>query len=286
MDGFFLIDKPSGWTSFDVCAKMRKTLNIKKVGHTGTLDPFATGLLVVATGKCTKMIPFLEKEKKTYVTEIALDKTSPTLDPESEVQSVYSQYTPTEEEIQKVLDEKFTGKIEQVPPQFSAIKIKGKKSCDVARKGGEVKLMPRQTEIFSIKILSYTFPVVKLELEVAAGFYVRALARDLGTLLRPEIQGFEGQEAGMCVSLRRTRVGKLSVEDAEGMEHISTPIDPKFIIDLPQREIPTGRVQDFVGGRAFPFSGVDGEKVLVLVGKSTMGVGEMVCGNLQPRVVL
>jgi len=205
MEGFWLIDKLVGWTSFDVCARMRKVLNIKKVGHTGTLDPFATGLLIVATGKCTKLIPFLEKERKTYITEIALDRTSPTLDTESEIIPCHPEFISgslSQEEIQKVLDTKFSGMIEQIPPQFSAIKIKGKKSCDVARKGGEVKLEPRKTEIFSSKILSYAFPVLKIELETSAGFYVRAFARDIG-------KEFGG--AGMCLSLRRTKVGDLSI---------------------------------------------------------------------------
>ena len=278
MDGFLLIDKPTGWTSFDVCARLRKILNIKKIGHTGTLDPFATGLLVVAVGRCTKLIPFLEKSKKTYVTKILLDRTSPTLDPESEATLVKTVKVPSQKDIEVLLKKQFHGKISQIPPQFSAIKIKGKKSCDVARSGGVVAIPPRETEIFHAKILSYEFPVVEIELEVAAGFYVRAFARDLGKALTG---------GGMCESLRRTRVEELSVEDAETIEHVTAPIDPAFILkNFSQREIPTGRSQDFVAGRAFPFAGVGGEKFLVMVGKHALGVGEIVCGNLQPRVVL
>ncbi len=278
MDGFWLIDKEKDWTSFDVCARMRKILNIKKVGHTGTLDPFATGLLVVATGKCTKLIPFLEKDKKTYVTKILLGKTSETLDPESEIVDCEYDQEPDRKEVEKIIKEKFLGKISQIPPQFSAIKIKGKKACDIARKGEKVELEPRKTEVFRMKILSYDFPELELELEVSAGFYVRSLARDLGKALAG---------GGLCEELRRIKVGDLDIRDAENIDNISEAIDPKFILkNITHREIPAGRVQDFIAGRVFPFSGVEKEKILVLVGGNSIGIGEITCGNLQPRIVL
>ncbi len=277
-DGFWLIDKEKDWTSFDVCARMRKMLNIKKVGHTGTLDPFATGLLVVATGKCTKLIPFLEKDKKTYITKILLGKTSETLDPESEIIDCKYDKEPNREEVEKIIKEKFLGKISQIPPQFSAIKIKGRKACDLARKGQKVELEARKTEVFRIEILFYRFPELELALEVSAGFYVRSLARDLGQILAG---------GGLCIELRRTKVGELEIKEAEKIDSISEAIDPKFILkNITHREIPSGRVQDFIAGRVFPFSGVEKEKILVLVGGNSIGVGEITCGNLQPRVVL
>ena len=277
-DGFYLIDKPKDWTSFDVCARMRKLLNTRKVGHTGTLDPFATGLLIVAVGKCTRLIPFLEKDKKTYRAIFLLGKTSPTLDPESEVGDVeYDGEIPTQEQIQELIEKHFTGKISQVPPQFSAIKIKGRKCCDLARKGETVEIKPRETAVYDIKILNYKYPEIELEMTVAAGFYVRSLARDLGE----ELVG-----GGICQELRRTAIEKLSVDDAETLETISGPIDPVNIIKLEQREISTGRVQDFIAGRAFPLPGVEGDKVLVTVGGKSIGVGAFIAGNLQPRIVL
>jgi len=278
MDGFYLVDKETDWTSFDVCARMRKLLNIKKVGHTGTLDPFATGLLLVATGKCTKLIPFFEKEKKTYVTTILLGKDSPTLDTESEMTDVPVKKEPSCEEIEQKMCSMFSGKIQQTPPQFSAIKIAGKKSCDVARRGEKVDLKPRETEVCSSEIIAYNFPEIEIEMTVKAGFYVRAFARDMGEAL--------GTKA-ICKELRRTLIGELSVEDAEKVAHISAPIDPKFVLtQIDHREIPMGRVQDFIAGRSFDFPAVDGEKVLVLVGGKSMGIGEMMHGKLQPRVVL
>lgn len=278
-DGFYLIDKPRDWTSFDVCARMRKIVNTRKVGHTGTLDPFATGLLIVAVGKCTRLIPFLEKAKKTYTATILLGKTSPTLDPESEITDIaFTGTEPTKEEIEKIIEKNFLGKIEQVPPQFSALKIRGKKCCDLARKGKIVEMEPRPAEVFRADIVEYSYPELTMELEVAAGFYVRAFARDLGKKL---VGG------GICLELRRTAIESISIEDALPLEMCTEPIDPKFILkNLPQTEIPSGRTQDFIAGRAFPWSGLEGEKSLVLVGGKTIGLGEMKNGMLQPRVVL
>ena len=122
-DGFYLINKPAGWTSFDVCAKLRKRFNTKKIGHTGTLDPFATGLLLVAVGKCTRLIPFLEKLPKTYRTQILLGSTSETLDPESEITVIKKSADFLQTDIQTALDQKFRGKIRQIPPKYSALRI-------------------------------------------------------------------------------------------------------------------------------------------------------------------
>jgi len=276
-EGFWLINKPQGWTSFDVCAKLRKILNLKRVGHSGTLDPFATGLLLIATGKSTRLLPFVEKLSKTYRTEIILGKTSKTLDPESKIENIWTgTIPPTEKEVLTVL-EKFQGKIQQTPPQFSALKIDGKKACDLARKGEFVSLKSREVEIFHIKIIKYNFPILALELEVSAGFYIRSFASDVGTMLCG---------GGMCQSLQRTKIGQLSLSNAEMLETLREAIDPQFILSLPQREIPTGRIQDFVAGRAFPFSGKEKEPTLILLGGKTVGVGEIQAGNLHPKIVL
>jgi tRNA pseudouridine55 synthase len=276
-DGFWLIDKESNWTSFDVCAKLRKILNTKKVGHTGTLDPFATGLLLIATGKCTKLIPYLEKERKTYRADIIFGETSDTLDPESDIRKENCR-TISQSEIEQKMYSEFQGKTSQIPPQFSAIKINGKKAYDMARKGEKVHLSPRETEIFSYTLVSYRFPYLEIELEVAAGFYVRSFARDIAKSLGT---------IGMCQKLRRTKIGNISVDDAQNLNQITQPIDPQYIVkNINHREIPTGRVQDFISGRAFPFAGVQNDTYLILVGGNTIGVGEMVHGKLQPRIVL
>ncbi len=285
-NGFLLIDKPAGWTSFDVCAKLRKTLDVKRIGHTGTLDPFATGLLVIAVGKCTKLIPLFEKDRKIYRTKILFGKTSETLDPESTVKDVFNGVEPTLEEIQKILEDRFTSKIEQIPPKYSALKIDGKRAYELARKGEDIEMKSRSTEVFNVKIIDYKFPDLTLELDVAAGFYVRSFARDLGEI-------FCG--GGICQELRRIGVGDLSLED-EALEVFSSVeevkkeslVDAQFLIkNIVHLEISENRLPDLQSGRAVMLENEisNGEKVLILCEGKTVGMGEVINGNLQPRVV-
>ncbi len=288
--GFLLIDKPVGWTSFDVCAKLRKQLKTKKIGHTGTLDPFATGLLIVAVGKATKLIPFFEKDKKIYETEILLGHTSETLDTESEISECQIPSVEVKKkDIEAVLKERFTGKIEQIPPKYSALKIGGKKMCDMARKGEAFEIQPRQTEVIKVEVLSLKFPVVRIRLEVAAGFYVRSFARDLGEAL--------GLGGGICQQLRRIGVGAVKMTNNElrmtnGLEIVKNLdsvtaenlISPEKLLKLPQVEIEAGRIADFLQGRAFPFESEIKDKFMVLSDGRFLGLGEMKYGNLQPRM--
>ncbi|MCK5460508.1 tRNA pseudouridine(55) synthase TruB [Candidatus Gracilibacteria bacterium] len=283
LSGFLLVDKEQDWTSFDVCAKLRKKLGVKKIGHTGTLDPFATGLLIVAVGSCTKLIPFFEKDRKTYKAEILLGKTSETLDGESEMIESFNGIFPDKKKIEEVLKTRFSGRIEQIPPKYSALKIGGKKMCDLARKGIDFEIKPRETEIFSIQLLKYEFPLLTVNIEVSAGFYVRSFARDLGKILCG---------GGLCKNLRRETIEKLSVSQAQKIEAISKEIliDPQKLLSLPKIEIDKKRKDDFLQGRAFAFQ-IDeniesGGKFLVLSEGKTLGVGEMEFGNLQPRKVL
>lgn len=290
---FLLIDKPAGWTSFDVCAKLRKPLGVKRIGHTGTLDPFATGLLVVAVGKCTKLIPLLEKDKKTYQTKILLGKTSDTLDPESEIVDCRvpndewertQQMTKTE--LQAWLHQNFLGKIEQIPPQYSALKINGQRAYALAREGQRVEMKPRSTEVFKCEVLSYNFPELEVELTVAAGFYVRSFARDVGTALAG---------GGMCAELRRVGVGALNLESGDlsvvtDLDQVSEKdfVDPQIMIkNVIHINIATERLPDLQAGRAVFAENLpnNGEKVLVLCDGHTVGLAEVKEGNLQPRVV-
>ncbi|PID70875.1 tRNA pseudouridine(55) synthase TruB [bacterium DOLZORAL124_38_8] len=282
--GFLLIDKPVGWTSFDVCGRLRKTLAIKRVGHTGTLDPFATGLLVVAFGKATKMIPFLDKASKTYVAKILLGKTSETLDTESEIETLTTDFDISVEQVSDIMTNHFSGKIQQIPPKYSALKVGGKKMCDLVRAGKEVEVKPRATEILNWKVLSVNNDEksVELELEVAAGFYVRSFARDLGL----KIAG-----GGLCSQLRRTRVGNLLVSQAlevESVDKNQTLVDPVDILtNFFKYVINKSRVNDFMAGRAFPIVETveNGTKVLVICDNKTVGMAEIVDDKLQPRIV-
>ena len=283
---FLLVDKPVGFTSFDVCAKLRKPLGIKRIGHTGTLDPFATGLLVIAVGKCTKLIPLLEKDIKTYRTKILLGKTSETLDPESEIIDCHNGHVPERAEIESLLKEKFTGEITQVPPKYSALKINGQRAYDLARRGEDVIMKERETEVKAIKVLSYSFPEVEVELSVAAGFYVRSFANDLGSALCG---------GGLCSALRRIGVGELNIEtgdfevlkDLTDLENLCT-IDPQSMIkNIVHVSIEPARLPDLQAGRAVFVENLpaNGEKVLVLCESATVGLAEVEDGNLQPRVV-
>lgn len=208
MDGILLVDKPSGWTSHDVVAKIRSLLKQQigqkiKVGHTGTLDPFATGLLVLVVGSYTKRAQEFSKLDKTYEAELTLGSTSSTGDIEGEI-TPKSTRQPSEAEVKAVLN-KFVGEITQTPPAFSAIKVDGQRAYKLARAGKEVKIEPRKVKIYSIKNVRYEYPKMSFETEVSSGTYIRSLAEDVGQAL--------GSGAYLS-ALRRTKVGHFIINDA------------------------------------------------------------------------
>ncbi len=172
-------------TSFWVLHLLRKKLGIKKIGHTWTLDPLATGLLLVATGNSTKLIPYLEKKTKTYIFAFNIDGVSPTWDLEWEVCYFDSKIVEskkgeiTKDAIEEIIKNKFSWKISQIPPKYSAIKIDWKKACDLIRKGKEFEMKKREIEIFDSELISYEFPEIKIEMTVSAGAYVRTIAEDI-----------------------------------------------------------------------------------------------------------
>ncbi len=277
--GFLCIDKPKGITSFAVCHHIRKQLGIKKVGHTGTLDPFATGLLVVATGKATKCIPYLEKSKKTYQTVLALGAETETLDCDSEVieRETKDIPIPTQKDIQTVLDTHFKGSIQQIPPQYSALKVDGKRAYDRARKGESFTLKPRETHIFQSKIIDYSFPHITIELTVSAGFYVRSFARDLGRIV------FGG---GYCKSLRRTAIDDISITQAQNMNDYFQVQDVQNILQFHTFPIEANRIPDFISGRAFRVSHPDQKNICIQHQQKTIGIGHIMQNMLHPRIVL
>lgn len=202
---FICINKPKGFTSHDVVNLVRKATGIRKVGHAGTLDPLATGVLVVAVGReFTKQISKIVEKEKEYVASIYLGKTSTTDDEEGEKTVVSNKTQPTKEEVDKVLKE-FLGKILQTPPIFSAVKIRGKEAYKYARKGEEVKIKPREVNIKSIDVVEYDFPTLKIKVTTGPGAYIRSLARDVGEKL---------ETGGYLSDLQRTRVGKYTIENS------------------------------------------------------------------------
>ncbi|HZI68704.1 MAG TPA: tRNA pseudouridine(55) synthase TruB [Hanamia sp.] len=210
-----LIDKPLNWTSFDVVRKIRNLIKIKKVGHAGTLDPLATGLLIVCTGKFTKKINEFMAQEKEYTGKITLGATTPTHDLESDPENFKSIENITEELICETT-KKFTGEILQTPPIHSAIKQKGKPVYLLARKGKDVVLEPRKITINEFEITDVKIPVVSFRVVCTTGTYIRSLANDFGAALGC---------GGYLSQLRRTRIGNFKVEDAMTMEEFTQAVN-------------------------------------------------------------
>jgi len=203
-----LINKPLRWTSFDVIRKIRGLIKIKKVGHAGTLDPLATGLLIVCTGKFTKTINEYMAQQKEYTGTITLGATTPTYDLESEPQNFKRFDHITKEELEQTA-QSFTGRILQTPPIHSAIKKEGKRVYELARQGVDVKLEPRPVTILEFEIVKIDLPVVEFRVVCSTGTYIRSLANDFGEKL-----GCGGYLSSLC----RTRIGNFLLEDAMTME--------------------------------------------------------------------
>lgn len=203
-----LIDKPLRWTSFDVIGRIRKLIRIRKVGHAGTLDPLATGLLIVCTGRFTKRINEYMAKEKEYTGTFTLGATTPTYDLESEPGNFKPLDGITPEMI-KAATMPFTGEIAQVPPAHSAIKVDGKRVYELAREGKEVKLEPRKVTISVFEITRIEMPVVEFRVVCSTGTYIRSLAFDFGNQL-----GCGAYLSSLC----RTRIGEFRLEDAMSME--------------------------------------------------------------------
>jgi tRNA pseudouridine55 synthase len=200
-----LIDKPLDWTSFDVVSKIRNTIRIKKVGHAGTLDPLATGLLILCTGKMTKKIDEFQAQEKEYEGELVLGKTTPSYDLETEVDKEFDISSLTEELIKKNVLQ-FIGTIQQIPPIYSAIKVDGIPLYKKARKGEEVEIKAREVTISEFEITEIQLPIVKFRVVCSKGTYIRSLVRDFGAAL---------DNGAYMSALRRTRIGQFQVKEAE-----------------------------------------------------------------------
>lgn len=227
-EGILLVDKPVGISSFGVVARVRRKLSEQagmievkgkdgvvrqkrkkvKVGHTGTLDPFATGLLILLAGKATKRANEFLKKDKEYVATIRLGYTSSTGDPEGEITECEVREVPTMEEVERAVYS-FVGKIEQRVPNFSAVKINGQRAYKLAREGKEVEMPVREVMIYEIEILRYEWPELEIRCKVSSGTYIRTLGEDIGKALGV---------GGYLTALRRTKIDKYDVEDAMEIE--------------------------------------------------------------------
>ena len=218
-------DKPYRWTSFDVVGKVRwmicRHLGVKKlkVGHAGTLDPLATGVLIVCTGKATKHIEELQAGTKEYLATIRLGATTPSYDLEKPIDATYPTEHITREMVEQVL-ERFKGTIEQVPPTFSACKVDGKRAYKMARKGDEVELKPKTLVIDEIELTECNLPDITIRVVCSKGTYIRALARDIGQAL---------ESGGHLIALRRTRVGDFKAQDCLNPEQFKEWLENQTI---------------------------------------------------------
>lgn len=209
--GVVLVDKPYTWTSFDVVNKLRRQLHVK-IGHCGTLDPLATGLLICCTGKFTKKITDYQKLPKEYTGIIQLGATTPTYDLESEPENFQPYEQLTEQDILDAVQQ-FTGNIEQLPPAHSAIKKGGKRAYEYARAGKEIKLDPRPVQITEFEITAIQLPEVHFRVACSTGTYIRSLANDLGRVLGC---------GGYLKELRRTKIGEFNAADAFSPVELTT----------------------------------------------------------------
>lgn len=218
-------DKPLKWTSFALVNKIRyhisRKLNVKKikVGHAGTLDPLATGVMIVCTGKATKRIEEFQYHTKEYIATLQLGATTPSFDLEKEIDATYPTEHITRELVESTL-KTFLGTIEQIPPAFSACKVDGKRAYELARNGDEVSLKPKTLVIEEIELLECNLPVIKIRVVCSKGTYIRALARDIGEALH---------SGAHLIGLVRTRVGEVSLEDCMKVEDFEKWIDKQEI---------------------------------------------------------
>lgn len=215
------VKKPLHWTSFNLVNKLRfkicQKLKIKKlkVGHAGTLDPLATGVMIICTGKKTKLIESFQYQTKEYIATIKLGETTPSFDMETEVDGTYPTKHITKELVEKTILT-FVGEIEQIPPAFSACKINGVRAYDLARDGKEVELKPKILVIDEIELLDYNMPIIKIRVVCSKGTYIRALARDIGQALN---------SGAYLIGLERTRIGEITLDKCIDVENFDSFIE-------------------------------------------------------------
>lgn len=228
MDGVIVINKPVDITSFQVVSKVKKTTKEKKAGHTGTLDPMATGVLPIVLGKATKLSDYIMEGTKEYVAEITFGKSYDTLDitgslkEENTEEEIKSSNVFNEEKLNEALS-KFIGKQDQIPPMFSAIKKDGVKMYNLARKGIEIELEPRKIEIHEIEVLDITYPKIKIRVSCSKGTYIRSLIRDIGKVFNINCA---------MSSLERTKTGSFNISNSVKLDDLTCETSEKFLISL------------------------------------------------------
>jgi len=263
---FVLIDKPSGITSFKALSAIKRRLGTKRVGHAGTLDMSASGLIVAAAGKCTRLLPYIEAQNKVYTFDLHLGILTDTLEPTGNILKQDNNATRTAEELNAAL-QTFIGETEQIPPTYSAIKINGKRASDLALKGQDVELKPRKVNIYELKICSGNH----LYCKCSKGTYIRSLARDIAEKLGT---------CGVAGNIRRLAIGNISVEQAS-----DKPILPNELLDWKTVEIGEEDAKKILNGLPIPAT-TNGNLMFVANNGQIIAVAELQNGYLLPKFLL
>lgn len=275
MDGLFIIDKPEGMTSFDVVRKIKRAAGTRKVGHSGTLDPDATGVLIVAAGRATRFLRYLVSDKKVYSFELVFGTQTTTDDSSGEVIHESDSSHITRPDLEAALTN-FVGELDQVPPLYSAVHVDGKRAYALARAGEEFELEPRRVSIDSITLDSVELPVASLTVSCGAGTYVRSLARDIGLALGTH---------GHARAIRRVVAGEFCLDDATPLalieENASDFILPsqRLVAHLGQRILTDEEAKKMSMGQYIQDEGVIGEALVLLHDGVFVGVGRRVAGE-------
>ncbi len=285
--GFLAIAKPAGITSHDVIARLRHITRLRAIGHTGTLDPLATGVLVVCVGKATRLASFVEAQEKEYLAGVQLGAVSNTYDSTGIVTTSPDATPIARAEFANVL-EKFTGHIQQLPPAFSALKIKGERAYALARRGEPVTLAPREVVISALELVSYKWPHASLRIVCSKGTYIRSLAHDIGATLGC---------GGLMDSLARTRVGEVRLADCVALDALTPDNWREFLIPprrllthLPELVVSPDEVRKIqLGQRIVRPAGVTAEGVLLLIDSQgalvALGTYDAQTAQVQPTCV-
>ena len=292
-DGIINVNKPAGWTSQDVCAKLRHVLHIRKIGHTGTLDPMATGVLPVCVGKATRIIEYYDRDSKSYHASMKLGTTTDTLDITGEVLETFG-YSKVDEKAVREAFMAYTGHVMQIPPKYSALKINGKRAYDLAREGKDFETRAREIIIFDNSISRIDLEAGEIEFDVTCskGTYIRTICDDIG----------RGLGCGaVMTSLTRTASGFFKIEDSHTIDEIIEAEDPLSMMipaditleKLGKIELNDNRITAFLNGNS---SWSHGFRIMepsffdnlyrVYGNDSFLGVGEVDNGSLVPRKVI
>jgi len=272
--GFINLNKPTGITSHGAAQKLKKISGIRRIGHSGTLDPMASGVLVMAIGKATKLVEFLRKDEKTYEAVIRLGLTSDTYDATGEITETPPPVPiPSGAQIKSAL-EQFTGEIEQMPPKFSAIKIKGTPAHRLARQGKEVKLETRQVNIKEIKLIEFRHPLITVKVTCSAGTYIRSLAHDLGQRLKT---------GAVLQGLHRTHAGEFDIKDSVELDSVTQENWQEYLLpvkagvgQMPTYEASPAEAKKIARGIKIPVKKDFGDEKIAIFGKNEelLAIGE------------